>query len=260
MKKINCDIGMVGLGVMGGNLVLNMTDHNFSVAVYDRTYQKVLDFCNKNIGRPIYGSNDIKEFISALKKPRLIMMLVPAGEPVDSVIKMVLPFLSSGDIIIDGGNSHYRDTDLRIKMLSEKGINFLGVGISGGEKGARFGPSIMPGGDKDAYESVRPIFEAVSAKVDHSSCAWYMGKGSAGHYVKMVHNGIEYGIIELIAETYDIMKRGLGLGNEQLSQIYERWNEKELAGFLIEITANIFRVDDPKTGQKLIDVILDEAR
>lgn len=260
MEKINCDIGMVGLGVMGGNLVLNIADHNFAVAVYDRNFQKVLDFSKQAEGRSIYGSKDIDDFISALKKPRLVMMLVPAGEPVDSVIKMVLPFLSPGDIIIDGGNSHYRDTDSRAKSLAERGINFLGVGISGGEKGARFGPSIMPGGPRGAYERVRPIFEAVAAKVDHFACVSYMGGGSAGHYVKMVHNGIEYGLIELIAETYDLMKRGLGISNEQFSRIYGQWNNGKLASFLIEITAIIFRVIDPKTGKNLIDVILDEAR
>jgi 6-phosphogluconate dehydrogenase len=180
--------------------------------------------------------------------------------PVDAVIRDLLPHLQPGDLIIDGGNSHFDDTDLRGKMLAEKGLHFLGVGISGGESGARHGPSIMPGGPREAYERVRPIFEAVAAKVNGEPCVTYLGPGSAGHYVKMVHNGIEYGLMQLIAESYDLMKRGLGLSDDELHDVYARWNETELNGFLIEITAQIFRQVDEKTGRRLVDVILDEAR
>jgi 6-phosphogluconate dehydrogenase len=180
--------------------------------------------------------------------------------PVDAVIRDLLPHLQPGDLIIDGGNSHFDDTDLRGKMLAEKGLHFLGVGISGGESGARHGPSIMPGGPREAYERVRPIFEAVAAKVNGEPCVTYLGPGSAGHYVKMVHNGIEYGLMQLIAESYDLMTRGLGLSDDELHDVYARWNETELNGFLIEITAQIFRQVDEKTGRRLVDVILDEAR
>ena len=251
---------MIGLGVMGRNFVLNMADHGYSVAGYDIDREKV-DALRKEAGsRKVYSSENLREFVGLLLEPRAVMMLVPAGPPVDSVIKDVVPHLKKGDLIIDGGNSYFRDTDRREKNLREKGIGYLGVGISGGERGARYGPSMMPGGPKTAYDRVKTLFEAASAHVDKEPCVTYLGPGSAGHYVKMVHNGIEYGLLQLIAETYDIMKRGLGLTNDELHEVYKSWNEKELNGYLIEITANIFSHTDDKTGKRLIDVILDAAR
>jgi 6-phosphogluconate dehydrogenase len=201
----------------------------------------------------------MKEFVSVLSTPRVIMMVVPAGPVVDSVIRDLLPYLETSDLIIDAGNSHFKDTDLRAKSLADKGILFMGVGVSGGEDGARHGPSLMPGGPQEAYERVKPIFEAVAAHVEGLPCTTYLGPGSAGHYVKMVHNGIEYGLMQLIAESYDLMKRGLGLTDEELSVVYGHWNETELNAYLIEITSHIFRKVDEQTGKHLLDVILDEA-
>jgi 6-phosphogluconate dehydrogenase len=255
-----CDIGMIGLGVMGRNLALNIADHGFAVAGYNRHLDKVDLLEQEAEGRSVVGARSEGELINALRKPRAVMMMVPAGKAVDQVIRDLLPYLEPGDVIIDGGNSHYKDTDTRAEALSEKGIHFLGVGISGGEKGARFGPSIMPGGEKEAYERVRPIFEAAAAKVDGTPCVTYIGPGSAGHYVKMAHNGIEYGLMQLISETYQVMKSALGLNDEELAGVYHEWNEGELQSFLVEITAEIFRRTDNKTGRPLIDVILDRAR
>ncbi|MGB6976762.1 MAG: NADP-dependent phosphogluconate dehydrogenase [Gammaproteobacteria bacterium] len=255
-----CEIGMVGLGVMGRNLLLNMADHGFAVAGYDKDRDKVDSLRKESKKLPIYGANTSKEFLKLLRKPRAIMLLVPAGRPVDLVINELLPHLEVGDLIIDAGNSHFTDTDIRAQHLQEKGIQFLGVGVSGGEEGARLGPSIMPGGPKAAYEQVRHILEAVAAKVNGEPCVTYLGTGSAGHYVKMVHNGIEYGIMQLIAETYDLMKRGLGLKNDQLREVYHSWNNSELNSYLIEITSHIFGKIDEKTGKQLIDEILDVAQ
>jgi 6-phosphogluconate dehydrogenase len=252
--KTDYDIGMIGLGVMGRNLALNMIDHGFSVAGYDRDPNKI-----KAID-PIYAVSDIQKFIRLLRRPRAIMLLVPAGAPVDAVIKVLLPHLHSGDLIIDAGNSYFKDTDIRTHNLIKRGIHFMGVGISGGEEGARHGPSIMPGGSFEAYERVRPIFEAVAAKVNNEPCVTYVGSGSAGHFVKMVHNGIEYGMMQLIAETYDLMKRGLGLNNDELHNLYSEWNAGKLNSYLIEITSQIFSKEDEKTGNRLIDEILDVAR
>ncbi len=201
----------------------------------------------------------IEAFLDVLEKPRAVMMLVPAGKAVDDVIDEIVPFLGEGDIILDGGNSHYSDTERRSRDLARRKIHLLGVGISGGEQGARHGPSLMAGGDAKAYERVRPIFEAIAARVEGEACAAWLGPGSAGHFVKMVHNGIEYGLMELIAETYDMMKRGLCYGNEQIRAVYEEWNRGELQSYLVEITAGIFAQKDEKTGRLLIDVILDEA-
>ncbi|MEJ2683193.1 MAG: NADP-dependent phosphogluconate dehydrogenase [Candidatus Sulfobium sp.] len=254
------EIGMVGLGVMGRNLLLNMADHGYAVAGYDKDLAKVGALRKEAENRDIYAADNMKDFVASLRRPRVIMMLVPAGRAVDSVIVTVLHHLEKGDLIIDAGNSHFTDTDLRAAELSRQNIQFLGVGVSGGESGARHGPSMMPGGPKEAYERVRPLFEAVAASVGGEPCVTYLGPGSAGHYVKMVHNGIEYGIIQLIAETYDLMKRGLGLSNDELLDIYESWMKTELNGYLVEITSEIFRRVDEKTGQRLIDVILDEAK
>jgi 6-phosphogluconate dehydrogenase len=254
------EIGMVGLGVMGRNLVLNMADHGFSVAGYDKDPEKVESLRQESQNREIRAASDLKEFIDLLRRPRAVMMLVPAGAPVDSVIKDLLAHLQPGDLIIDGGNSYFKDTDVRARNLKAQGIQFLGVGVSGGEEGARYGPSLMPGGPKEAYERVRLIFEAAAAKVDGKPCVTWLGPGSAGHYVKMVHNGIEYGIMQLIAETYDLMKRGLGLNNDEISEVYTIWNKGELNGYLMEITSQIFTKQDKKTGKRLIDEILAVAK
>jgi len=254
------EIGMVGLGVMGCNLVLNMADHGYRVVGYDKDPAKVAMLRKEAAGRKIRGAANIANFIALLRKPRAIMMLVPAGAPVDSVIKDLLPHLDKGDLIIDAGNSHFIDTNVRARNLSAKGIQFLGVGVSGGEEGARHGPSIMPGGPKEDYERVRPILEAASAKVNGDPCVTWLGPGSAGHFVKMVHNGIEYGVMQLIAETYDLMKRGWGLNDDEVRDAYALWNKGELSGYLVEITSQIFSKSDEKTGKRLIDEILDVAK
>ena len=254
------DFGMVGLGVMGGNLLYNIADHGFSVIGFDLNSEKA-----KNLEKEatpntdVKGVSVIKDFISQLNTPRKIMLLVPAGKPVDDVIENLLPHLSKGDIIIDGGNSHYVDTVRRLKYLADQEFHFMGMGVSGGEEGARKGPSIMPGGDLEAFKVVQPILEAVAAKVNGEACTAYMGKDAAGHYVKMVHNGIEYAIMQLISEVYDLMHRGLGLSNEEMHQIFHQWNQEELNSFLIEITADIFKQKDVETGKELLDVILDKA-
>jgi len=253
-------IGMVGLGVMGRNLVLNMADHGFSVAGYDKDPTQVEALRKESADRNICGTENMNKFIALLRPPRAVMMLVPAGAPVDSVIKDVLPHLDKGDLIIDAGNSYFKDTDERARNLMGSGIRFLGVGVSGGEAGARHGPSIMPGGPKEAYERVRPIFEAVAEKVNGDPCVTWLGPGSAGHFVKMVHNGIEYGVMQLIAETYDLMKRGLGLHDDEVRDKFSAWNQGELNGYLIEITSHIFSKQDEKTGRRLIDDILDVAK
>ena len=254
------EIGMVGLGVMGRNLVLNMADHGSTVAGYDKDQAKVEALRKKSEERNIGSAANIVDFIALLRQPRAIMMLVPAGAPVDSVIKDLLPHLDKGDLIIDAGNSYFKDTDLRSSNLLAKGIQFLGVGVSGGEEGARHGPSIMPGGPQGAYERVRPVFEAAAAKVNGDSCVTWLGPGSAGHFVKMVHNGIEYGIMQLIAETYDLMKRGLGMNDNEVHEVYGSWNKGELNGYLVEISSHIFSKPDIKTGRRLIDEILDVAK
>lgn len=259
MKAQQYEIGMVGLGVMGRNLLLNMSDHGHSVAGYDQDATKVAALRQEGETRDIRGAAEIKEFIGLLWKPRAIMMLVPAGPPVDSVIKDLLPHLDKGDLIIDAGNSYFKDTDVRARNLASKGIPFLGVGVSGGEEGARHGPSIMPGGPKEAYERVRLVFEAAAARVGGDPCVSYLGPGSAGHFVKMVHNGIEYGVMQLIAETYDLMKRGLGLNDDEMGAVYALWNEGELNGYLVEITSRIFAKPDEKTGKRLLDEIMDVA-
>jgi len=251
---------MVGLGVMGRNLVLNMADHGFAVAGYDRDQTKVEALRKESTERNIGCAANVPDFIALLRKPRAIMMLVPAGAPVDSVIKDLLPHLDKGDLIIDAGNSYFKDTDVRARNLTAKGIQFLGVGVSGGEEGARHGPSIMPGGPKEAYERVRPVLEAAAAKVDGDPCVTWLGPGSAGHFVKMVHNGIEYGVMQLLAETYDLMKRGLGLNDDELRDVFCAWNKGELNGYLVEITSHIFSRQDEKTGKRLIDEILDVAK
>ena len=251
---------MVGLGVMGRNLLLNMADHGFSVAGYDKDPGKVEALRKESADRDIYGAQNTKDLIGLLRPPRAVVLLVPAGAPVDSVISELLAHVQPGDLLIDAGNSYFKDTNLRARNLTGKGIRFLGVGVSGGEEGARYGPSIMPGGPKEAYERVRPVFEAASATVNGDPCVTWLGPGSAGHFVKMVHNGIEYGVMQLIAETYDLMKRGLGLNDDELHDVYSAWNNGELNSYLMEITGHIFSVVDEKTGTRLIDEILDVAK
>jgi len=260
MANNSFKFGMIGLGVMGRNLLLNMADHGFAVVGFDKDPQKTASLESAATpGTNVKGVNTLAEMIQALEKPRKLMMLVPAGKPVDDVIGDLLPLLDKGDIVIDGGNSHYTDTLRRVKVLQEKGFHFMGVGISGGEQGARSGPSIMPGGDPEAYPHVQPLLEAVAAKVNGSPCVAHLGKGAAGHYVKMVHNGIEYAIMQLISETYDLLHRGLGLDNDELHKIYKNWNEGELQSFLVEITRDIFLKQDDKTPNRLVDMILDKA-
>ena len=258
--KEDFDFGMVGLGVMGRNFILNVADHGFRAIGLDTDQQKVDALNHEGAGKPVNGTVSREDFVKALKTPRKIMLLVPAGKIVDVVIEDLLPLLEKGDLIIDGGNSFYRDTNRRMEYLQTKGIHFLGTGVSGGSEGARFGPSIMPGGSMDAYRVIEPVFSAVAAKVNDEPCVAYMGDTSAGNYVKMVHNGIEYGLMQLIAETYDIMKRGLGLSNESIGQAFSKWNTGRLRSFLVEITADIFKQKDAHTGGDLVDKILDKAR
>lgn len=254
------DIGLIGLAVMGQNLALNMNDHGFKVAVFNRTVSKVDDFLQgpaKN--SQIYGAHSLEDFFAHLKKPKRVMLMVKAGEAVDHFIEQALPFLEKGDIIIDGGNSLYTDTNRRTQSLKEKGIIFIGTGISGGEEGARFGPSIMPGGNPAGWPHVKNIFQAISAKVDNNEpCCDWVGEDGAGHYVKMVHNGIEYGDMQLICEAYNLLKTGLGLNSDQLHAIFTEWNKHELNSYLIEITAQIFAYKD-KDGTPLVENILDVA-
>lgn len=253
-----CDIGIVGLGVMGSNFLLNLADHNFNVAGYDIDIKKVHFQDEKSMSR-IQTTGNIEEFVNMLRRPRAILLLVPAGRAVDSAINNLINHLQPGDIIIDAGNSYFKDTDRRIRDLASRKIQFMGTGVSGGEEGARKGPSIMPGGNETAWERVRPMFEAAAAKVNDVPCVSLLGSGSSGHFVKMVHNGIEYGIMQLIAETYDIMKRGLNMDDDQLHDVYNEWNNAELNSYLVGITADIFQVVDEETGDRLINKILDVA-
>ncbi len=254
------EIGMIGLGVMGRNLLLNMADHGLTVAGYDKDLNQVNALRQEAKTDKVRGAESMEEFIKLLRPPRAVMMLVPAGPVVDNVIHDLLPHLTEGDIIIDGGNSNFHDTNVRQKAMAEKGIQFLGMGISGGEEGARHGPSIMPGGAREAYERVRPVLEAIAARVHGEPCVTYLGPGSAGHFVKMVHNGIEYGLMQLIAESYHLMKQAYGLNDDELHGVFADWNQGPMGGFLVEITASIFKQTDPETGKRLIDVILDVAR
>jgi 6-phosphogluconate dehydrogenase len=255
------DIGVIGLAVMGQNLVLNMNDHGYSVAVFNRSTEKVTAFlAGEAHGRDIIGTYSLQELISSLKAPRKVMLMIKAGAPVDASIDALTPLLAPGDIIIDGGNSNYQDSTRRMNELAKKGILFIGAGISGGELGARFGPSIMPGGAEAGWPEVKPIFQAIAAKVsDGSPCCEWLGPEGAGHFVKMVHNGIEYGDMQLICEAYDLMKTGLGLTNQEISEVFEHWSQGKLNSYLIEITANILRYRDEQ-GVYVVDQILDAAK
>ncbi len=250
---------MIGLGVMGQNLTLNIERNGYPIAVYDRESQVVDGFVSQYPGKKIVATHSPEEFVRSLEKPRKIILLVKAGDPVDWTIDLIKPFLDKGDIIIDGGNSHFIDTERREKALKAEGLYFIGSGTSGGEKGALWGPSLMPGGDKNAYEQIRPIWEAIAAKVEDGPCVTYIGPGASGHFVKMVHNGIEYGDMQLIAETYDVLRNGFKLTADEMADVFEEWNEGELESYLIEITAKILRVKDPETGKPLVDLVLDEA-
>ncbi|MGH9843178.1 MAG: NADP-dependent phosphogluconate dehydrogenase [Blastocatellia bacterium] len=259
MQAKTAKIGMVGLAVMGENLALNIARNGFPIAVFNRDTTKVDKFLERAEGQQVIGAYSIEEFVQALERPRKIILLVKAGKPVDDVIAQLKPLLAAGDIIIDGGNSFFPDTQRREKELKAAGINFIGSGVSGGESGALWGPSLMPGGDRAAYEQIRPVWEAIAAKVDDGPCVTYLGPDGAGHFVKMVHNGIEYGDMQLIAEAYDILRRAAGLTAAELADVFARWNEGALNSFLIEITAKIFSVKDPETGRPLVDLILDKA-
>jgi len=254
------DIGLIGLAVMGQNLALNMDDHGFTVAVYNRTVSKVDEFLAGNArGTKIIGTHSIEELVSVLKKPRRIMLMVKAGQPVDDFIELLIPHLEPGDIIIDGGNSNYGDTMRRTATVESKGLLYIGTGVSGGEEGARHGPSIMPGGSPAAWPHVKPIFQAIAAKVDDGTpCCDWVGENGAGHYVKMVHNGIEYGDMQLICEAYHLMKEGWGMSADEMHQVFARWNEGRLDSYLIQITRDILAFKD-EDGEPLVDKILDTA-
>src|SRR5690348_10579389 len=260
MPNANCDIGLIGLAVMGQNLVLNMNDHGYRVAVFNRTVSKVDEFIQDEAkGTQVVGAHSIDELVQSLKRPRRVMLMVKAGDTVDQMIDQIVPHLEKGDIIIDGGNSHYPDTNRRVKGLNQKGILYIGTGVSGGEEGARHGPSIMPGGNPEAWPHVKDIFQSIAAKVeDGTPCCDWVGEAGAGHYVKMVHNGIEYGDMQLICEAYQLLKEGLHLSAAELHEIFAEWNKGELDSFLIEITAEIFTKND-EDGTPLIDKILDTA-
>ena len=258
-----CDIGLIGLAVMGENLALNIESRGFRVAVFNRTTSKVDDFlAGRAAGKRFAGCHSLAELVGSLALPRKVMLMVKAGPPVDEFIEHLLPLLSPGDVIIDGGNTHFADTERRTKYIESKGLLYVGTGVSGGEEGALKGPSMMPGGSPQAWPLVKPIFQAIAAKVgpgqDVPCCQW-VGPRGAGHYVKMVHNGIEYGDMQLICEAYWILKQALGLSNEELYRAFARWNQGELNSYLIEITRDIFSVADPETGRDLVDLILDTA-
>jgi 6-phosphogluconate dehydrogenase len=253
--------GVIGLAVMGENLALNVESRGFPIAVYNRTPAKTEAFMAQRAeGKDIKPAYSIEEFVQSLERPRKILVMVKAGKPVDDVIEELKPLLEEGDMIIDGGNSLYTDTERRTQALEKAGFGFVGMGVSGGEEGALHGPSLMPGGTQAAYEELAPILTKIAAQVDDGACVTYVGPGGAGHYVKMVHNGIEYGDMQLIAEAYDILKNALGLSHTQLHEVFAQWNQtEELDSFLIEITADIFSYIDPETNQPLIDLIVDAA-
>lgn len=253
------DLGLIGLAVMGQNLVLNMADHGYHVAVFNRTTSKVDEFINGPAkGTSVIGTHSMEELVASLSSPRKVMLMVKAGEVVDRFIELLIPLLEPGDVIIDGGNSHFPDTTRRTAYLKEKGLRFIGTGVSGGEEGARFGPSIMPGGDPEAWPLVKDIFQAVSAKVDGEPCCQWVGQDGAGHFVKMVHNGIEYGDMQLICEAYSLMENALGMDCDQMQQVFAEWNTGVLDSYLIDITKDILAVKD-EDGEPLVDKILDTA-
>ncbi len=259
MKVEKQQIGVVGLAVMGRNLALNIESRGYSVSVYNRSAQKTEEMLQESKGKNVVGTYSVEEFVSSLETPRKILLMVKAGQATDATIESLLPHLEKGDILIDGGNTFFEDTRRRNKDLAESGIHFIGTGVSGGEEGALKGPSIMPGGQKEAYDLVEPILKAISAKVGDDACCTYIGPDGAGHYVKMVHNGIEYGDMQLICESYHLLKDVLGLSADELHETFKEWNQGELDSYLIEITTDIFTKKDDETGKPLVDVILDTA-
>jgi 6-phosphogluconate dehydrogenase len=252
-------IGLIGLGVMGQNLALNIERNGFPIAVYEREQPVLEAFIKRESGKQILGARSPEEFVRSLERPRKIILLVKAGAPVDWTINLIKPFLEQGDIIVDGGNSHFKETERRQQELKEAGLFIIGSGTSGGEKGALLGPSLMPGGDRDAYEQIRPIWEAIAAKVSDGPCVTYIGPGGSGHFVKMVHNGIEYGDMQLIAEAYGLFRDGFELNTDEIADTFDEWNRGDLESYLIEITAKILRVKDPESGKPLVDLVLDKA-
>lgn len=255
------EVGVIGMAVMGKNLALNIESRGYSVSIYNRTNAKTDAVIEENPDKNLVATYELEEFVQSLEKPRRILLMVQAGKGTDAVIQQLLPFLDEGDILIDGGNTFYQDTMRRSEELAESGINFIGTGVSGGEEGALKGPAIMPGGQKEAYELVAPILEQIAAKApaDGEPCVTYVGPNGAGHYVKMVHNGIEYGDMQLIAESYHLLRNVVGLSNEETAEVFREWNEGELDSFLIEITADALTKKDPETGQPMVDIILDRA-
>ena len=251
--------GVIGMAVMGKNLAMNIESRGYTVSVYNRSREKTDDILAETKGRNFKGTYSIEEFVESLESPRKIMLMVKAGAPTDATIEELIPYLNKGDILIDGGNTLFTDTQRRNKKLSDLGIHFIGTGVSGGEEGALKGPSIMPGGQKEAYDLVAPIFKDISAKVNGDPCTTYIGPDGAGHYVKMVHNGIEYGDMQLISEAYFILKHVLGLNAKEFHEVFAEWNKGELDSYLIEITADIFTKMDDETGEPLVDMILDKA-
>ncbi len=260
MNDTKYDYGMIGLGTMGRNLVYNMSDHGYSVIGFDKNNAQVAALNIEGDSQKVVATSNLQEFLKGLKSPKVILMLVPAGKIVDEVINELKPFLTENDLLLDCGNSHFTDTNRRYEELQKSTIHFMGVGISGGELGARNGPSIMPGGPQQVYERVAKMLAAVSAKANNEPCVTWLGPGSAGHYVKMVHNGIEYGIMQLIAETYHLLKVVAGMNNDELHTIFSKWNEGELQSYLIEITADIFTQKDELSDSRIIDKILDSAK
>jgi 6-phosphogluconate dehydrogenase len=254
------EFGMIGLGTMGRNLVLNIADHGFSVCGYDRDVAQQQRLTTEGAGKPVTAAASIQQFVESLEKPAKIMLLVPAGKIVDAVLAELVPLLQKDDIVIDGGNSHFTDTDRRYTQLQQSGIHFMGMGVSGGEDGARFGPSMMPGSNEQSFNAVKNILESIAAKTEDGPCVTFIGNGAAGHYTKMVHNGIEYAMMQLISEVYGMLKNVGGLSNEELQQTFADWNASELQGFLIEITADVFLRKDDKTDALLVDMILDKAK
>ncbi|WNF21622.1 NADP-dependent phosphogluconate dehydrogenase [Mesobacillus jeotgali] len=252
-------IGVIGLAVMGKNLAMNIESRGYSVSVYNRSREKTDEMLEETKGKKVVGTYSIEEFVQSLEKPRKILLMVKAGAATDATIEQLKPHLEKGDIIIDGGNTYFADTQRRNQELRELGLHFIGTGVSGGEEGALHGPSIMPGGQKEAYDLVAPIFQDIAAKVNGEACTTYIGPDGAGHYVKMVHNGIEYGDMQLISESYFMLKHVLGLNADELHEVFAEWNKGELDSYLIEITADIFTKKDDETGKPLVDMILDTA-
>ncbi|HET6340950.1 MAG TPA: decarboxylating NADP(+)-dependent phosphogluconate dehydrogenase [Gemmatimonadota bacterium] len=253
------EFGVVGLGTMGANLALNLDDHDVSVAAWDISAEAVQRFLSEHPERGFVGATGLADLVGSLERPRRILLMIPAGKPVEQTIEALEPHLDEGDILLDGGNSHFADTERRGRRLAERGIRFFGVGVSGGSEGARHGPSMMPGGPREAYEEIRPVLEAIAARTPAGPCVAYLGSGGAGHFVKMVHNGIEYADMQGIAEAYDFLSRGLGYDARRLAGTFGAWNEGELESFLLEITAEIFRVTDERTGEPLVERVLDMA-